>query len=121
VCHGFVSKNWMALPAEVITKIVPNEEDQMKFVEDLKVDARCITDRLENIEHAVSVAPIKLYNLATEVKNCSARITNMEREISSIKFYLQEIFNKGKDTKEVSAPLKKKPKMVSFALIVHFT
>jgi len=94
---------------------------------EVKVDARCIVDRLESIEHAVNIAPIKLHNLASEVQNCSARITCMERKMTALEVYLKEIKeivakgNNEKDTNMVSAPLKKKTKMVSYDEIAKIT
>lgn len=109
----------MALPGDMIAKLVPDEEEQKKFMRDIKVDARCLTDRIESIQHAVNVAPIKLHNLASDVKNCCARVSNMERKLTSIEFYLKELCGNKTSKKDENEPPKKKTKMVSNDVFVN--
>ena len=57
----------------------------MRYVKDIKVDARSISDTIDEINHAVNVFPFQLNTLALDVKNqqkaINARMEKMKQTL----------------------------------------
>lgn len=115
-CNSYVAKNWQSLPTAEIAKLCPNgqNEKSMHYLKDIKVDARSISDTIDEMNHAVNVFPFQINSLAQDIKNqqrtMSLRMDRMEASI----LRMEQILTKNMtDDQSPLPPLAKKMKLVS--------
>ena len=111
-----MSKNWQSLPTAEIAKLCSNGqiETTMGYLKDIKVDARSISDTIDEMNHAVNVFPFQLNSWAIDVKNqqraINARMEKMEQTLKRIEFSLGNMTG---NWSPIPPPQPKKIKLVS--------
>ena len=115
-CDQHVSKNWQSLPTDQLAKLCSEDEKnkKMRCLKDIKVDARCISDTIDDINHAVNVFPFQFHSLGLDLKNqtmaMNARMDQLEQSVLRLEHMLKCNMNGIQNT---GPPPPKKIKLVS--------